>query len=108
MLASHFVVVIAIVSFLVLTCLCSEGFKVSQVLSLNKTPRGGPAALVRAYSKHGVPVTKSLATAATAQLKRQRGSSSADLVDYEIMYATPITIGGQNFNMQFDTGSSAV
>jgi len=75
---------------------------------MSRAPRGGPAALAWAYSKHGIPISQSLANAAIAQLKAQTGSSSANLVDYEIMYATPITIGGQEFNMQFDTGSSAL
>jgi hypothetical protein len=109
MLSSLIFVALAVVIFLVPNALCSAGFKVSQVASASQKIRpGGPASLARTYGKYGLPISKSLAEAAAAQLKGQTGSSSADLVDYEIMYATPITIGGQEFNIQFDTGSSAM
>jgi hypothetical protein len=90
------------------TAFCSPTFTVPQAASSPRVRRGGPAALAKTYSKYGVHVPPSLAQAAATQLKGQTGSASADLVDYEIMYATPIEIGGQKFNMQFDTGSSAV
>lgn len=81
------------------TALCST-FKISQVPSTNPRLRG-PAALARSYSKHGVPISERLAEAAS-----QTGNSSAVSVDGDNEYATPITIGGQKFNMEFDTGSS--
>ncbi|PMD41074.1 acid protease [Hyaloscypha variabilis F] len=108
MLASLYLLAFAVLSSLFASCLCSEAFKVSQVSSLNRRPRGGPTGLARAYARYGLPVSQSLATSDAGQLKGHISSSSADLVDYEIMYSTPITIGGQKFNMQLDTGSSAV
>jgi hypothetical protein len=85
MLASLYLLAFAVLSSLFASCLCSEAFKVSQVSSLNRRPRGGPAGLVRAYARYGLPVSQSLATSDAAQLKGHIGSSSADPIDYEIM-----------------------
>lgn len=105
---SLLLVAFAMIALLTPTVLCSAAFTTSQVASAPKVHRRGPAALASLYNKYGVQVPESLAKVAAAQVSGQTGSSRADLVDYEIMYATLITIGGQEFNMQFDTGSSAV
>ena len=60
-------------------------------------PRG-PAALTRAYSKYGVGVSSALARGAG------RASATPDTGDQE--YFVPVTIGGQHFELDFDTGSS--
>ncbi|QSZ37012.1 hypothetical protein DSL72_009104 [Monilinia vaccinii-corymbosi] len=68
--------------------------------------RNGTRALLKAYAKYHITPTKPLSEAFTSALqKRQDGSVTATSVD-DAEYLIPVTIGGQNLNLDLDTGSA--
>ena len=64
--------------------------------------KSGPVALASAYQKYGKPVPKHVADAAAGN----DGSVTTNPTQYDSEYLTPVTIGGQQFTLDFDTGSS--
>lgn len=78
------------------------GFKVNQVEI--KTPfKSGAQAVADAHSKYGVKIPTHIQEAAAIAT----GSVNAPPSDqYDSSYICPVTIGGQTFHLDFDTGSS--
>lgn len=72
--------------------------------------RNGTAAMLKAYSKWGLTPTKLFSDNFLSQLnllgKRQDGSAPASPDSNNVEYTVPVTIGGQELNLDFDTGSA--
>ncbi|CAM1510904.1 Fc.00g084170.m01.CDS01 [Cosmosporella sp. VM-42] len=111
-----------------------RSFKVERVRNCNFTGRNGPRALAKAYRKRGVPLPQGLKDALEAQKAnkigrrhhrhhngkdavgdalnaaknstQQTGSVTTTPEDNDVEYLSPVVIGGQKVNMDFDTGSS--
>ena len=60
----------------------------------------GPVALAKAYMKYNVEVPPEVQAAVA------NGSVGAFPETYDTRYLCPVTIGGQMFDMDFDTGSA--
>ncbi|KAF2157406.1 aspartic proteinase II-1 [Myriangium duriaei CBS 260.36] len=59
--------------------------------------------ILRTYQKFNVKAPSQIKSAAAAA---QTGSVAANNVPYDVAYISPVTIGSQTFNLDFDTGSS--
>ena len=64
--------------------------------------RTGPAALANAYAKFDGSMPADVAAAAATN----DGTVAANPEEYDSAYLSPVTIGGQLVNLDFDTGSS--
>ncbi|KAL8865535.1 MAG: hypothetical protein Q9174_006833, partial [Haloplaca sp. 1 TL-2023] len=64
--------------------------------------KSGPRAVLSTYAKYNVPPPKDVIRAAA----NNDGTVSATPEIYDSEYLTPVTIGGQVVNLDFDTGSS--
>lgn len=62
----------------------------------------GPAALAHTYSKYGKAVPPVIAVAAA----NNDETLVANPEQFDSEYLSPVTIGGQTLNLDFDTGSS--
>jgi hypothetical protein len=98
-----------------------RSFIVDQVLQRDFVPHG-PTALSKAYRKFNItptnfgldaldfePVTANSQEAETSQgtsYPSKEGSVTATSFLGDAMFISPVTIGGQHFMMQFDTGSA--
>jgi aspergillopepsin I len=78
----------------------AQPFTIQQVAN-PKHVKNGVAAYVKALSKWGAPA---------AQIKTILDASSSSVTttpqQYDSEYLTPVTIGDQDFTLDFDTGSS--
>jgi hypothetical protein len=74
-------------------------FQIKQVQG-GQTLKVGPVALQKAYQKFSKAVPTSVAAAA------QSGAVSATPEQYDSEYLCPVTVGGSQLNLDFDTGSS--
>ncbi|KAL5869437.1 hypothetical protein ACKVWC_010184 [Pyricularia oryzae] len=108
-----------------------RSFKVDRVRNLNFKGHNGPRELMKAYAKYSMPVPQGLLDAIAAQGKPEFKSQSVGeskisaqdpatnsskaagvgLVTAtpeagDVEYLSPVTIGGQTLNLDFDTGSS--
>lgn len=98
-----------------------RSFKVPHVRRGNHI--AGPAALRKAYRKFGIDATKmngvdasdfepfgSKKSASTknanAAASNKTGAVTATSIEGDIEFVSPVTIGGQTLDMNFDTGSS--
>ncbi|KAF3482245.1 aspartyl protease 3 [Arthroderma uncinatum] len=80
----------------------------------------GPTDLQRAYAKYGLPTTEDMdgyqpspiadfvghSKLAEAQSEDEKGKVENNPTNHDIQFLSPVTIGGQQFIMNFDTGSS--
>ena len=66
-----------------------------------KVVRNGPTALKSIYDKYKKPVPKDVAAAAANDGEGINNPTASDT-----QYLTPVNIGGQTLNLDFDTGSS--
>ena len=64
--------------------------------------KSGPAALASTYSKYNKKIPISVKSAA----HNNDGTVSANPEEYDSEYLSPVTIGGQTVNLDFDTGSA--
>ncbi|KAL9611422.1 MAG: hypothetical protein Q9167_003928 [Letrouitia subvulpina] len=64
--------------------------------------KSGPAALLSTYSKYNATPPEDVVKAAAAN----DGTVTTTPEEYDSEYLTPVTIGGQTLNLDFDTGSS--
>lgn len=64
--------------------------------------KSGPAALLSAYGKFNGTAPEDVIKAAAAN----DGTVTTTPTQYDSEYLTPVTIGGQILNLDFDTGSS--
>lgn len=62
----------------------------------------GPAAVLSTYNKFNVQAPADVVAAAA----NNDGTVSASPTEYDSQYLTPVTIGGQSLNLDFDTGSA--
>ena len=63
--------------------------------------RNGPTALKAVYDKYHKPLPKDIAAAASNNGEGINNPTASDT-----QYLTPVNIGGQTLNLDFDTGSS--
>lgn len=75
-----------------------KGFTINQ--SVAKPFQAGPVVLQRAYRKYNRAVPDAVSRAA------QDGTVSATPEQFDSEYLSPVTIGGQTLNLDFDTGSA--
>lgn len=75
-----------------------KGFTINQ--SIPKPFQAGPVVLQRAYRKYNRAVPEDVTRAA------QDGTVSATPEQFDSEYLSPVTIGGQTVNLDFDTGSA--
>jgi hypothetical protein len=72
-----------------------------------RSTSAGPDAMLKAYRKWGFQLMSRQATAAQgAAGSSQSGTVAASPEPNEAEYLSPVQIGGQTLNMDFDTGSS--
>lgn len=64
--------------------------------------KSGPAALAGAYAKYGKQAPANVKAAAAGN----DGTVTTNPTQYDSEYLTPVTIGGQQLTLDFDTGSS--
>lgn len=62
----------------------------------------GPAQLAQVYAKFGKPIPEQIKKAAA----NNDGTVTTTPTQYDSQYLTPVSIGGQTLNLDFDTGSS--
>jgi aspergillopepsin I len=77
-----------------------KGFTINQSIAKPFLP--GPVQVQKAYKKFNVAVPADVAAAAAAD----DGSVAANPEQYDAEYLSPVTIGGQTLNLDFDTGSA--
>jgi aspergillopepsin I len=77
-----------------------KGFTINQ--SVPKPFQAGPVVLQRAYRKFNLAVPEDVSRAAQAQ----DGTVSATPEQFDSEYLSPVSIGGQTVNLDFDTGSA--
>jgi hypothetical protein len=66
-------------------------------------PNAGPAAMRKAYNKFGFLVARQAAANTTGSMA---GKVAANPEPNAAEYLSPVNIGGQTLNLDFDTGSS--
>lgn len=76
-----------------------KGFSVTG--SVAKPLPAFPVRMANAYKKYGAPVPDHLAAAAAGT-----GSAVTTPEASDVAYLTPVNIGGQTLNLDFDTGSA--
>ena len=79
-----------------------SGFTVHQVAKNKGFIRSGPRVNAETYLKYGKSMPKDVAHA----FATQQGTVSANPEEYDSEYLSPVTIGGQTLNLDFDTGSA--
>ncbi len=62
----------------------------------------GPAQMAQVYAKFGKPIPEEIKQAAA----NNDGTVTTTPTQYDSQYLTPVSIGGQTLNLDFDTGSS--
>ena len=76
-----------------------KGFTINQSIAKPFLP--GPLQVQKAYRKFNVAVPADVAAAAADD-----GTVAATPEQYDAEYLSPVTIGGQTLNLDFDTGSA--
>lgn len=79
-------------------------FRVDMVPKTNYRPMSGPAAYLKALKKYGGIENLGVLSEATALADANPVPATPVHGDSE--YITPVTIGGQTYQLDFDTGSS--
>lgn len=64
--------------------------------------KSGPAAVLSTYGKYNATAPEDVVKAAAAN----DGTVTTNPTQYDSEYLTPVSIGGQTLNLDFDTGSS--
>ena len=77
-----------------------ESFTVDEAVL--KPLKSGPSALLSTYLKFNKEAPADVVAAASAN----DGTVITDPTKYDSSYLTPVTVGGQTLNLDFDTGSA--
>jgi aspergillopepsin I len=80
----------------------NTGFSVTQIFKPRSTRPNVAAIYAHAYRNYNAKVPSHLASLAAGN----DGSAVATPEENDFEYLTPVTIGGQTLNLDFDTGSS--
>ena len=80
----------------------NKDFVVSQSWVQKSTIKSGPKAYASVFAKYGKEIPADVAAAAA----NNDGVVVTTPTIYDSEYLTPVTIGGQTVNLDFDTGSS--
>ena len=78
-----------------------KDFSVKQTVA-KPSIKSGPAAVAATFLKYGKKVPANVKAAAASN----DGSVTTNPTQYDSEYLTPVTIGGQQLTLDFDTGSS--
>jgi hypothetical protein len=121
---TRFVFLFALLAALVLAApsplrkrnLAKRSFKVPRQLNTaHPTGPNGPAAMRKVFRKYGwvvkddfVAISKAANTTADAAAAggKQSGSVAANPEDNAALFLSPVEVGGQKLNLDFDSGSS--
>ena len=91
-----------------------RSFKVERVRRSDYVP-DGPAALQKAYAKFGIIPTsirfatldfEPLSSGSSQSASKETGPVGNSPTQNDVEFVSPVTIGGQQFVMNFDSGSS--
>ena len=83
----------------------SSTFSVPAVHNAN-FQRNGTAALLKAYAKYNLKPTKQMPAAFMSALKKRQDGSATAVPSNGVEYLVTTSVGGQNLNLDFDTGSA--
>ena len=90
--------------------LAKRSFKVSQRRARNIRHRNGAADMARAYRKYGWAVPETMNAEVTGSIIKiatdQEGATDAKPEEGDAEFLSPVTIGGQQLTLDFDTGSA--
>ncbi|KAL0262654.1 hypothetical protein SLS55_001624 [Diplodia seriata] len=88
--------------------LAKRSFKVPRNLNPKIKRKDGAAAMRKAMRKFGIKHQAAAAAAATpaSNATNENGEVAANPEENEALFLSPVKIGGQTMNMDFDTGSS--
>jgi hypothetical protein len=73
---------------------------------VNTGPTAGVNALAAAYRKYSFDMPAGMTVGSSKAVTGQSGSVTAQPEQNAAEYLSPVTIGGQTLNLDFDTGSS--
>ncbi len=83
----------------------SSTFSATAVHNANFT-RNGTAAMLQAYAKHHLIPTKEMPAAFLSELQKRQDGSATAFPSNGIEYLVTTSVGGQNLNLDFDSGSA--
>lgn len=79
-----------------------KGFTVHQIHKSSGVIKSGPRVNAEAFLKYGKPLPADVKAAAATQ----QGTVAANPEEYDSEYLSPVSVGGQTVNLDFDTGSA--
>jgi len=68
--------------------------------------RNGTAAMLKAYAKHNLKPTKEMPHSFLSELEKRQDGSATAVPANGVEYLVTTSVGGQNLNLDFDTGSA--
>jgi hypothetical protein len=68
--------------------------------------RNGTAAMLKAYAKHHLTPTHEMPSEFLAEIQRRQDGSATAVPSDGVEYLVTTSVGGQNLNLDFDTGSA--
>jgi aspergillopepsin I len=68
--------------------------------------RNGTLAMLKAYAKHHLTPTKEMPSAFMSELQRRQDGSAPATPSDGVEYLVPVTVGGEELNLDFDSGSA--
>lgn len=87
----------------------SSSFSIPAIHNV-KHVRNGTAAMLKAYNKYGLKPSQVFSNSFLSEIgaswKRQDGTVTASPDPTDAEYLVPVTVGGQQLNLDFDSGSA--
>jgi hypothetical protein len=68
--------------------------------------RNGTAAMLKAYAKHHLTPTHEMPSEFMAEVRKRQDGSATAVPSDGVEYLVTTSVGGQNLNLDFDTGSA--